>query len=283
GDIDKWKKFGNSVRMLVALRLSKVDPATGKAEFNDALAGGSIETNADNAEIAYPGGNYQNPFYNYYNVIKRDDYSVAKTLMDWLNSHGDDRNLAYGTSTVGFPYGLTRDDAVAFANSNPSYSRLLDPATVGAETAPVVVVGAAHMLLARAEAANLGWTGEDAAALYDQGITASWNQWGVYDAGDIAAYKANADVSLAGGSVDQKIATQQWISWYPNGTQGWSVWRKTGFPALTPAPGTPAIPRRQNYGPNEPQLNGANYAPAASKYADGSGDNSQFVKLWWDQ
>ena len=286
GDISKWKKFANSLRMLVALRLSKADPATGKSEFASALAdpAGSIEDNSDNAQIVYPGGNFQNPFYNYYNVVKRDDYSIAKTLMDWLNGHNDDRNLAFGTSNVGFPYGLTRDNAVAFANANPTYSRLLDPNTVGAESAPMVVVGAAHMLFARAEAANLGWTGETVATLYNNAIDQSWSQWGVYDATDIANYKANSDVNLAGGSVDQKIATQQWISWFPNGVQGWSVWRKTGYPVLTAAPGTTTgIPRRQNYGTNEPQLNGANYAPAAAKYSDGSGDNSQFVKIWWDK
>ncbi len=285
GDISKWKKFANSLRMLMALRLSKVDPATGKTEFTSALSdpAGSISDNSDNAQVVYPGGNFQNPFYNYYNVIKRDDYSVAKTLMDWINGHNDNRNQVFGTTTIGFPYGLTRDDAVTYANANTNYSRLMNT-TVAGETSPIVVVGASNVLLARAEAANLGWTAEDYTALYNSALDQSWQQWGVFNASDIANYKANADVNLgsASGTVAQKIATQQWLAWYPNGVQGWSVWRKTGYPALVPAPGTTAIPRRVPYGPNEPQLNGANYAPAAAKYQDGSGANSAFVRLWWD-
>jgi hypothetical protein len=285
GDISKWKKFGNSLRMLIALRLSKVNPDLGKTQFAAALAdpAGSISTNLDNASLNYPGGNYLNPFYNYYNVTQRDDYGVTKTLLDWLNSHGDLRNQKFGTSTVGFPYGLERDDAVAFANSNTNFARLIseDAAT---DKSPIVIVGAAHVLLARAEAASLGWSAEDVATLYNDAIDASWVQWDVYSLGAITTYKANADVNLAGGDVAKKIATQQWLSWYPNGTQGWSVWRKTGYPALTPAPNQPlSIPRRISYGVNEPQLNPENYAVAAAGYTGTDGENSQFARIWWDK
>ncbi len=285
GDIASWKKLGNSLRMLVALRMSKANATLGQSEFASALAdaAGSIATNADNAKIVYPGGNFLNPFYNYYNVTLRDDYAVTTTLLDWLNNHSDNRNQKFGTSTVGFPYGLVRDQAVAFANANTNFARLIDVSAAG-PTSPIVIIGAAHLLLARAEAALLTWTSEDYTALYNQAIDASWEQWDVYDAGDIANYKANADVNLGGGSVAQKIATQQWLSWYPNGTQGWSVWRKTGYPALTPAPDQALpIPRRISYGVNEPQLNPANYAVAAAGYMGSDGENSQWGRIWWDK
>ncbi|MBO9636048.1 MAG: SusD/RagB family nutrient-binding outer membrane lipoprotein, partial [Chitinophagaceae bacterium] len=35
GDMANWKKFANSMRLLMALRLSKIDAAKGKAEFAD--------------------------------------------------------------------------------------------------------------------------------------------------------------------------------------------------------------------------------------------------------
>lgn len=280
GNTAKWKKFANSIRMLLALNMAKANPALGKTEFAAALAdaAGSISTNEDNAVIDYPGGSFQNPFYVYYNVTRRDDYAVSKTLLDWLNTHNDRRATAVGSSTTGFPYGLTRDNAVAFANSNTGYARLINP-SLREEGDQLVVIGAANVLLARAEAAQRGWTTETVSTLYYDGIKASWEQWGVYDATAFTAYKANADVDISTGNELQKIATQEWLAWYPNGLQGWSVWRRTGFPVLTAAPGQPNIPRRMPYGPNEPQLNPVNYAPAAAGY----NDNSMFARIWWDK
>ena len=283
GDLANWKRFGNSIRLLVALRLSKVNATLGKTEYASALAdaAGVISDNSQSAILVYPGGNYLNPFNNYYNVTKRDDYSVALPLMDFLVTRNDLRKDIFGTSTIGFPYGLTRDAAVTFANANTNYSRLMAK-SAATPTSPVPVLTAAHVSLARAEAANLGWSGENATALYNQGITQSWEQWGINNAAALSTYLANADVNLGGGEVAKKIATQQWIAWYPNGWQGWSGWRKTGYPALVPPAGLP-IPRRLSYGTNEPQLNPANYTTAAAGYTGTDGADSQFARIWWDK
>jgi hypothetical protein len=284
GDVTKWEKFANSLRLLISLRMSKANPTLGKAEFAAALAdpNGVIELNSDNAALAYPGGVFNNPFWGYYNVTKRDDYAVGKPLMDWLNARGDLRNRVFGTSTVGFPTGLTRDAAVAFANSNTNYARLMST-SVATATSTVPVITAAHVWLARAEAAQLGWTNDDVTSSYIKGIGASWAEWNINNPAALTTYLANADVDLAGGDIPKKIATQQWIAFYPNGLQGWSVWRKTGFPALTPAPGMTAIPRRLNYGPNEPQLNPENYNTAAARYTASGEANSLFARVWWDK
>src|SRR6185436_11025074 len=57
GDVAKWKKYANSLRLLIALNLRKVDAGTGQSEFNDALnnSAGVIEDNSDNVVIDYPG------------------------------------------------------------------------------------------------------------------------------------------------------------------------------------------------------------------------------------
>jgi hypothetical protein len=54
GNITRWKKFANSLRMIMALRLSSVDAAKGKTEFLDAMAssGGYLTTNADDVAIS---------------------------------------------------------------------------------------------------------------------------------------------------------------------------------------------------------------------------------------
>lgn len=288
GNIARWKKFANSMRLLMALRLSDAPttPATyARDEFNSALShsAGVIESNADNATLVYPGGVYNHPLYQYYNITQRDDYAVSTTILNFLNANGDARRTVFGSSTVGFPYGLTRDDAVAFANANANYARLLHP-SVRTATSPIVIIGAAHVYLARAEAAQRGWTAESAAAMYALGIQRSWEQWGVYDPAVFAAYLTQAAVNLAAGSPLEKIQTQQWIAWYPNGTQAWANWRRTGIPVLTPAPGTGLpIVRRIPYGPNDYNFNLANVEVAAARYTVSGVDDSQNAPVWWDQ
>lgn len=283
GNTAKWKKFANSVRLFIALRMSKADATTAKAEFAAALAdaGGVISSASDNALMVAPGGVYQNTFYNYYVVVQRKDYSVSKTIMDILSSNNDERINAFGSSSVGFPYGLTRDDAVNFANANVNWARVLAPSR-RTETSPVALIASEQVKLARAEAAALGWTADNMITLYNDAIKDSWTRWGVYDDIKYAAYIAQPAI-LLGTSNIQKIALQKWLAYYPDGTQAFAEWRRNGVPALTPAPGTTTIPRRIPYGPNEPQLNPTNYATAAAKYTDASGTDSQFGKVWWDK
>lgn len=284
GNTSKWKKFANSMRLMIALRMSKADAATGKAEFTAALAdpAGTISSSSDNGGLAAPGGTYQNPFYNYYVVVQRKDYAVSKTVTDALTNMNDERINAYGSSNVGFPFGLTRADAVTFANNNVNYARILEPSR-RTETSPTYLITSEEVKLARAEAAAIGWTTEVAAALYADAIKDSWTRWGVYDATKYAAYMLQPSVALTGVGDVAKIAMQEWLSAYPDGTQGFSIWRKTGVPALVPSPGLTSIPRRLSYGSNEPQLNPTNYTTAAARYTDATGPDSQYGKVWWDK
>lgn len=55
GDIQKWKKFANSLRLRFAMRISNVDPERAKQEFESALQanGGVFESSSDDALIKY--------------------------------------------------------------------------------------------------------------------------------------------------------------------------------------------------------------------------------------
>jgi hypothetical protein len=81
----------------------------------------------------------------------------------------------------------------------------------------------------------------------------------------------------------KQIAEQRWLSHFPDGMTGWSIWRRTGYPQLTPAPGATTIPRRIPYGPNEQLYNPSNYQSAASKYSANGVTNSHFARVWWDK
>ena len=277
GDISKWKKYANSLRLLLALNMQKADAATGKSEFQAALSNsaGVISSNADNVTINYIGGNFPQVFYNYYVLIQRLDFGVSKTMTDQLAAYSDPRATVFGSSTKGFPYGLTRDNAVAFAGANSDWARILaEPLRQG--NSPLTIIGAANIWLARAEAAQLGWTSEVVATDFANGIQASFDQWGLGSAATYIAARGVPDM--------QKIATQEWIAWFPNGLEGWNVWRRTGFPVLTPAPGTTTgIPRRAPYGTNDYSYNATNVATAAASYTVNGVTDSQWARIWWDK
>ena len=281
GNVAKWKKFANSMRLLMALRMSKVNATLAQSEFNSALghSAGVIESNSDNAALVAPGGVFNHPLYQYYAITQRDDYGVSTTVYNFLNANADARAGAFGSNTIGFPYGLTRDNAVAFGSN---YARLLHPSKRTA-TSPIVIISASHVYLARAEAAQRGWNAENVANMYSLGIQRSWEEWGVYSLGAFNTYMALPAISLAAGSPLTKIQLQQWLAFFPNGTQGWANWRRTNVPVLTPAPGTglPII-RRIPYGPNDYNFNLANVTVAGALYTVGGQADSQDGKVWWD-
>ncbi|GAB1451804.1 hypothetical protein MASR2M47_18600 [Draconibacterium sp.] len=55
-DYTKWKKYGNSMRLRLAMRLSEVDAAKAKAEFEDAAKSDLLMDMADNFKVKEKGG-----------------------------------------------------------------------------------------------------------------------------------------------------------------------------------------------------------------------------------
>jgi hypothetical protein len=306
GDPVKWQKFANSLRMILALRVSEADNELGKLNFLDALGAGVnvISSNSDNATLVYPGGAFKNPFF-----AIAGDQGIANTMVNYIDT--DRRRYAFGKPSsagalVGFDYGLKREDALKYAALNPSWSLILNDAFRG-ETSPLFILTYADVLLARAEAAAKGWTGENANALFASAIKASWQQWGVYimksdnpdddedGEGDLTTAELEAEAqdrvddyvaAFVGGypNIFQRIATQRWITFYPNGPQGWSEWRRTGYPVLTPTPEavnvSKQIPTRFKYPSVEYGYNADNINSAAGRFDAGDNDNSH---VWWNQ
>ncbi|MBK7375215.1 MAG: SusD/RagB family nutrient-binding outer membrane lipoprotein [Chitinophagaceae bacterium] len=316
GNTDKWKKVANSMRLMMAMRLTKVYPAAGgKAAVAFAEAanapGGLITSNADNFTLNFPGGAFKNPWFATYEA--RDDYAESKTLGDVLNGLGDTRQSVYGTNAVTFPYGLTRDLAVSFSNSvGNGQSRVL-AASKRADNSPTFIIPAATVLLTRAEGYERGWIPGGTAAAeadYNAAIAASFDQWGVAMPGGYLSGPANyntgggvpgnigagtapydqfraADNNVQDAATTSKlarIALQRWVAAYPNGNEGWAEWRRTGVPNLK---GTrfatnagKQIVRRYVYGVNDYSLNNAQTKAAAARI---TGGDTQDGRVWWDK
>jgi hypothetical protein len=314
GNMANWKRFANSMRLLMALRLSKADAAKGKLEFVDALNGGVFTDNSQNAVFVHlADANNQNYWYYVVNVQNRPWYWASKTMVDYMKPLNDPRLKIFadvnGSGTYnGVPYGLDGNAVGAIPSSSVSFIGV----HVRTQNAPTYITTYAQVLLAIAEANKLNWLpggDAEAQAKYIAAIEASVRQWNrisfqsynnsidkqvekvpysATDKGDttgLAAYLAQPEVAYTGVEALKKIGNQRWLHLYMNGYEAWAEWRRTGYPVLTPAPdnGGIPIPRRQAYPVKEQNINSDNYRTAISLQTGLNGKDDLNGRIWWDQ
>src|SRR5207237_8112975 len=93
GDIAKWKKFGYSLMLRLAMRLTKVDAGTAQSWAEKAAAGGTFASIDDNARILSNNSNgFSNANINALTVA--DDYREVRwsePFIDYLKSTSDPR------------------------------------------------------------------------------------------------------------------------------------------------------------------------------------------------
>jgi hypothetical protein len=133
-----------------------------------------------------------------------------------------------------------------------------------------------------AEAAARGYAvGGTPESHYNAGVTASILEWGG-TAAEATAYLAQPTVAYttAPGTYKEKIGYQYWVALYNQPVEAWTQWRRLDYPKLTaPAAAMSGIPVRLTYPVVEQNINGANYAEAATAVG---GDKVE-TKLFWDK
>jgi hypothetical protein len=280
GDVTKWKKLANTIRMLMALRLSEVDVNKAKDEFNKALTAGVMTSNADNflfkhlAEAAN-----QNYWYDQVVRQNRKWWALSETLVAKMKPVGDPRLPIYADKNtvgdyIGLEYGKLDAGTIDFS---------LLGATIIKQDAPIYLVTYAQTLFARAEAAKRGWiTGGDAVAKtnYDLAIEQSVRQWNNNSITGLATMMARPEIAYDPAKALEQIATQRWVHLFMNGYEAWAEWRRTGFPVLT-TPGGKQIPTRQGYPVDEQFNNTENWKEAIQRQFGGKDD--LYGKVWWDK
>jgi len=276
GNVGKWQKFANSLRLKLAMVIADVDPGTAGAKIAASAALPLITSNADNALFKYVGAPNNNPLSNDVPPRSaRQDFVMANTLVDEMNTLNDPRRAAYFTTVggeyVGGKYG--------FSNVYANFSTFSTKVT--ATTFPGNMLDASEVNFLLAEAVERGFITGDAKSYYDAAITASLAYWGVTGVEDYLA-QATVDYSNAGSgaSWQEKIGTQKWIALYNRGFDAWTDWRRLDFPVLVApdASGVPPIPKRLIYPIIENSLNAANTKAAAAAIG---GDDSA-TRLFWD-
>lgn len=284
-DMANWKRFANSLKMRVAMRIADVEPGTASTAIQQAIAAGPFTSNSHNALFQFTGSPpYQNRIFLSYQG-GRDDWAVTNTLVDYMQSNNDPRLPIYADPSdrddviVGFGYGQSEGAAQAqFSQGN--FSR--PGAAVRQATSPHRFMLYDEVLFIRAEAVERGFISGDAEALFRQAVEASALHWGV-SAGDASSFAAS--VSYDSNNWNESIGRQKWVALYMQGIQGWSEWRRLDFGLLTPPVAGPVvdfgrpIAIRMSYPIVEQTLNAESYSGGVSMLG---GPDNQGTPLFWD-
>ncbi|PMD98125.1 SusD/RagB family nutrient-binding outer membrane lipoprotein [Siphonobacter sp. BAB-5405] len=282
GNMKLWRKFAQSLRLRIALRIADRDAATAKTVISSLSKTDLIAGNEETAQFTYLTSPNQNPVNR--DRETRDDYRVSKTIVDKLVQLKDPRLSVYVNKTadytpqgyIGVTNGLPADSAARLGFTKTS--KLGDYFT--AASAPAVFVNYAEVLFNLAEAAQRGFTSDDAATLYKQAVTASLQQYRV-TADEISKYLAQPSVAYDAANYKKSIGEQKWLALFGESQESFAEWRRLDYPQLKPAYAgvlNGRMPVRLTYPTGEQALNNANYKAAVAN----QGADLLTTKLWFD-
>ncbi|CDF81047.1 SusD-like protein [Formosa agariphila KMM 3901] len=308
GDIGQWRAFANTLRLRLAIRVSKVNPTLAQTQGELALSSnaGLLESQ----DMLVDMGGFVHPVLTISQVW--GDIAMSAEMESILTGFKDNRistlfNAALDPS-LGAYKGIRQGIEIEAKSEYGSHS----PIGSAVSGSNKIWMTAAEVAFLKAEAALRGWAGAgDAKANYEAGVRASFAQFG---ASGVDAYLAdttstpanfvdalnpdnniayNSDVKIAyneAGSKEEQleqIITQKWIAMFPDGQEAWSEFRRTGYPRLFPvvvnnSGGTIDSDiqiRRINFVDVEKNTNGANVDAAVGML---KGPDTGGTRLWWD-
>lgn len=245
---DKMRRFANSLRLRLAIRLKDVQDAelrTLAQQSIDELKSGAavMQSEADTVELQFDSDDTNPaPIYKEYFVDNRVDYSPANSFVQLLKGQrgnfGQDPRLQkyfapkgltkyqardgrYTESDnindyIGMPYGLDESMADFQFKSGVAVSffssRILQPnyAEVFMEYSEVC------FLLSEANGWDNTW--------YKKGVEASMKKWGV------ANTKITNFLNTIPAANEENVLTQKYIALYMNPNEAWAEYRRTGYP-----------------------------------------------------
>lgn len=347
GDVSKWKKFANSLRLRLSLRIRYADAQMATANMSDLQESDLITSRSDDAGIftaddieAHRNGAY-NRIKNGPDPADRQQYVahqlVGKALLDALVGSSspsdplDPRTKVIADSATldgstlappHAPFGYRAQPllgAVPVENKYPYGSGSTSLFSLFWYVAVIEqpVLRSSEVYFALAEAALFNLLSGDPDAYFKKGIEASieevrdlYNKGKdkmpellelVYGAGfdtdsfleykemkqsQIDAFLASPATTLTGSDEAklEQIINQKMIALYPNELEGWSEWRRTGYPRVLVAANEQSTfqgvsPRRQHYPNSEGLINSVNYKDALGRMG---GTDDMLKRAWWD-
>lgn len=216
GSPEKWKKFGNSLRLRLGYRLVKVAPAEAEAQVKAAINGGIMESNDDicmteHGEYSFQAGeNRGNGRSQVFQASENSEgYRLTNTLVNFMKNTADPRLPIYGGTYLGVngseygqditeylqlgithgamwwnewnDYGDLVDDEGNYIAYVPHISKHMQPSKyVAALNAPFFHMTYAEVEFLLAEAAIRNWGATNAEEHYRKAIEASMAHCALY-------------------------------------------------------------------------------------------------------
>jgi hypothetical protein len=290
GDMAKWKKFANTLKLRLALHYAKVDNGD---KLKSVITGGGpfMDANADNFQMAFENvTNRQNPIHQF-ELQRADYYAPSDFIISFMKLKADPRLTVYFTphpytsTTPLAPFSTYKGTVPGDATTIP-YSRfhtylkgsvVSDNGTRAAHgglnsqsltytgAAPSRMLTFAEYNFIRAEAALVYGAAGDANEFFKAGIEASLANAGITgtSATTYVTSQTSAPVTL------QRLIEEKYIANLGVAVEQWTDWRRTGFPVLSVSPaaaaaGNNTIPRILVYPLSEQTTNIDNVPGRAS-------------------
>ena len=247
GNINSWFQFANTLRLKFYLRMINAYPALAQSGITTLYNSNPSFLSSDASVTNFTNASgLDNPMFeqNFRSLNTPTNLRASATLVSWLTVNKDSRILALfdsSSSTLAgiFPSTSPNPGSVNqgdFRNSsNPVYQTA--PIFGESPTDPVEFISLAESYFMQAEADLRYFGGNNAQALYNQGVLAAFGYYGQ----DGSAYIAPGGVYAfpAGGSLEDKIAaiiTQKWIScaYGCHGIESFFEKNRTGYPLTSP-------------------------------------------------
>ncbi|MDP4209044.1 MAG: SusD/RagB family nutrient-binding outer membrane lipoprotein [Bacteroidota bacterium] len=311
GDLTKWRRYVNSLRLRLLMRISNVNESVAKTEvtamLNDPATYPLVDANTNNILLN------MNP-----SVTSFSSEGLQAGITDGATSDGpiateymlntvmvansDPRTDVFWNPGVDGYKGLSSTLTTTEQENLIAKGKLatIDSGTfVMNRNVPGVLVTAAEVSFLKAEAYER-WSLGTAQTAYEAGIRQSisfyysLNQAAVFSGytkasvatpatASIDAYIAGSGIAYSGTTAVklQKIGTQKWLNFFIlQAGQAWAEVRRTGYPSLTfindPSFSSALQPPvRLLYPTTEKSYNAANYAKVAAK-------DTRDTKIFWD-
>lgn len=313
GDVTKWVKFANTLRLRLAMRIVYADRNLAQREAEKSISNpiGVITLPSEKASLKHSSDlNYYHPLWE----IK--DFNAGEARMNasmdaYMNGYNDPRRARYFTTASDGGYHGVRLGIIT-TNWSTYVGDKISNFNIDKNTTEIVWMTAAESFFLRAEGALRGWNmGGAAKDFYERGIAISFEETGagsadayissaatptayVDNAAGIHSLPAPSTISIQWSENDsdernlERIITQKWIAMFPDGPEGWAEFRRTGYPKLFPVVtnrsngtiNTNIQVRRIPYPQSEYEKNKTGVMSGITKLG---GPDTGGTKLWWDK
>jgi hypothetical protein len=302
GDVTQWRKFANSLKLRVLMRMSNVKPSLVETEIanivNNPSAYPIIASNDDNVTLHYLASfpnTHPRAEASGYRVGSFNEYRMSETIEKVLKAYNDPRlsnwfaptsnSVTAGTPEwAGMANGLVDGTAYIYKGGDAFLSKFADKFYFEPNTIEALLMTYAEVEFILAEAAQRYASIDNAQDHYENGIAASFEYWGESLPSDYLTRTSNDaewTVPVAYEGNLETIITQKWLALLYTDYQGFCEFKRTGYPSvIKPGPDAflPVYPSRFVYPDEEQSLNAASRNAAISR----QGEDAISTKVWWE-